>query len=392
MCYYYSLDVKAPETVLLPLKPRKKTGPLTPESAATKIQAVYKTWVAHKNYKKIVFRTKVARELVTTEHTYVENIESVVKTFIIPLRQMVDTGRPLISTEDISMLFSHLEDILVVNRALLEKLTFRIAKWSVVQKIGDVFTETLSVPVHGLDFRKVYNDYTIGYNNILETLDRCCKEKSAFKRFIQNGEKMFWGVGGNTIQAFFILPVQRIMRYILLFKELIKFTRPDHPDYPDLCATLREMECICVDVNENQRKEDMEKKRVQALVAVQGKVEPKLKDLVSEGRYLLREGVISQFDVEDETVKERYYFLFNDILLITKKAKNKYQMRQHIALASVRLKDIPDSNFLGHQIQNAFEMHTPSKTIMFLAMTPEDKEVVFKELSEAVANTAPKNP
>ena len=29
---------------------------------------------------------------------------------------------------------------------------------------------------------------------------------------------MFWGSAGNTIQAFFILPVQRITRYILLFK------------------------------------------------------------------------------------------------------------------------------------------------------------------------------
>jgi len=300
---------------------------------------------------------------------------------------MAESGKPLISLDDISTLFSRIEDILVVNRPLLEKLTLRIAKWNVIQKIGDVSLEVLSNPINGLDFRKVYNDYTITYNNILETLDRCCKEKSAFKRFIQNGEKSFWGSAGNTIQAFFILPVQRITRYILLFKEVIKFTNPTHPDYNNLVATLREMECICIDVNESQRKEDTEKKRVQTLNGIISKVEPRLKDLMVDGRYLLREGIISQFDVDDDQIKERYYFLFNDIILVTKKQKQKYLMRLHITLHNVRLKDIPDSqNFLGHQITNAFEMHTPSKTIMFLCQTVEDKEVVIKELTEVIAH------
>ncbi len=136
------------------------------------------------------------------------------------------------------------------------------------------------------------------------------------------------------------------------------------------------MECICIDVNENQRKEDiffstfvtfrfldvyehMEKKRVQTLIAVRDKIDPRLKDLVVDGRYLLRyviysivccsndrgyrEGVLNQFDVDDDQIKERYYFLFNDILLISRKQKNKYAMRVHITLNTVRLKDIPDS-------------------------------------------------
>lgn len=380
-------DASKSKTMLMPRKKKKKDFvPFTEETAALKIQSTYRMMVVHKEYRRIVFRTKVAKELVTTEHTYVESIENAIKTFAVPLRQMAESGKPLISMEDISTMFSRMEDILTINRALLAKLTMRIAKWNVVQKIGDVCVDVLSNPINGLYFGKVYNDYTITYNNILETLDRCCREKSAFKRFVQNGEKAFWGSAGNTIQAFFILPVQRITRYILLFKEVIKFTNPSHPDYNNLATTLKEMECVCIDVNENQRKEDTEKKRVQTLQQIQGKIEPRVKDLMVEGRYLLREGVISQFDVDDDQIKERYYFLFNDILLVTKKSKQKYLMRLHITLHNVRLKDIPDcQNFLGHQIANAFEMHTPSKTVMFLAQTVEDKEVVLKELTEVVS-------
>jgi len=327
------------------------------------------------------------KELVVTEHTYVESIDKALHTFAVPLRQLVDTGKPLCSMEDINVMFAKMEDILVVNRALMENFEKRVAKWSVDHIIGDVFVEALSTPCKGLDFRKVYNDYTLSYSAMLDTLERCCKDK-AFKLFIKTGEKNFWGNAGNSIQAFFILPVQRITRYILLIKEIIKHTRPNHKDYETLKIILVEMETMCTDVNENQRKEDVEKTRVQTLISISNKVEPKLKDLVVDGRSLIREGVITQFDPEDEQIKERHYFLFNDIMLVTRENnKKKYLMRVHITLNNVRLKDIPDNqNFLGHVIVNAFEMHTASMSLMFMAATSEEKESLYKELTELVQN------
>jgi len=344
-------------------------------------------WVLHRQYKKHLFRAKVVRELVTTEHTYVESLEKMLHTFAVPLRQFTESGKPLCTLEDISAMFSKLEDVLTVNRGLCEKLTLRVMKWSIISKISDVFSEALTTPINGLDFKKVYNDCTLSYNLMLETLERCCKEKSAFKQFIKNGEKSFWGQAGNSIQAFFILPVQRITRYILLFKEAIKHTHPQHPDYNLMRAVLVELEHMCTDVNENQRREDMEKNRIQILTAIANKIEPKLKDLVVDGRVLLREGIVTQFDPEDDQIKERYYFLFNDIMLITREQKKKYLMRVHITLNNVRLKDIPDNqNFLGHVITNAFEMHTPSMSLMFMMPTADEKDSLYKELVEVVNN------
>jgi len=327
------------------------------------------------------------KELVTTEHTYVESIEKMLNTFATPLRHLVETGKPLCAQEDIIAMFSRLEDVMTVNKSLCEKLTLRVMKWNISSRISDVFIDALSTPCNGLDFRRVYNDYTIAYTTMLETLERCCKEKSAFKQFIKSGEKNFWGSAGNSIQAFYILPVQRITRYILLFREVIKHTMATHEDYAPTVIVLTEMESLTTDVNENQRKEDVEKNRVQTLMSIANKLEPKLKDLVVDGRVLLREGVITQFDPEDDQIKERYYFLFNDIMLITREQKKKYLMRVHISLNNVRLKDIPDTqNFLGHVMTNAFEMHTPSMSLMFMAPTAEDKDVIYKEVCDAVNN------
>jgi len=209
------------------------------------------------------------------------------------------------------------------------------------------------------------------------TLDHSCKENSAFNKFIQDGENMLWGDSGNTIKSFFVLPAQRIVRYVLFLKRTIKFMAPDHPDYYDLVVLLKEMELISSDINESLRKEDEGMKEI--LASVQNKVEPMLNDLIQDGRILKREGKISQFDTTDNKIKERYYFLFNDILLITKVNKNgKYKMKVYIPLNTATPKDIPDSqNFLGYQIKNAFEIHTLFMAIMFLAMTPEDKEAIL---------------
>lgn len=115
---------------------------------------------------------------------------------------------------------------------------------------------------------------------------------------------------------------------------MIKFTDEDHPDLANLRSAHAQMETVCSDVNENQRKEgiliifflprlrlsllyrltnrvhsssllcvllrvrqlnllrfkfqDTEKKRVEQLKTVAAKLDPKIKDLLQDHRYLLR--------------------------------------------------------------------------------------------------------
>jgi len=343
--------------------------------------------VLQRQYKKHLFRARVVKELYVTEQTYVESLDKALLTFAVPLRQLIESGKQICTTEDVNAMFSRLEDIRAVNNALCDKMARRVDKWTVDHVIGDIFVEALTKPIYGLDFSKVYADYTLSYNHVLETLERCSKNKS-FKEFIKIGEKSFWGNAGNSIQAFFILPIQRITRYILLFKEIIKHTLPGHPDLETLRSVLVEMEQMCGDVNENQRREDLEKTRVQTLTAIASKLDPKLKDLVVEGRFLAKEGVLNQFDPEDDQIKERYYYLFNDIMLLTRETKKaKFQIRVHISLSNVRLKDIPDNqNFLGHVITNAFEIHTASMSLMCMTATAEEKQSLYQHIQELVNN------
>lgn len=41
-------------------------------------------------------------------------------------------------------------------------------------------------------------------------------------------------------------------------------------------------------------------------------------------------------------------------------------------------------DFLGHVITNAFEMHTPSMSLMFMVGTAEEKESLYKDICDTV--------
>lgn len=57
----------------------------------------------------------------------------------------------------------------------------------------------------------------------------------------------------ETLESFLITPVQRIPRYNLLIKEIVKYTWPNHPDYEDLLAAMDKIKEIAHYVNEKAR-------------------------------------------------------------------------------------------------------------------------------------------
>ena len=61
--------------------------------------------------------------------------------------------------------------------------------------------------------------------------------------------------------------------------------------------------------------------------------------------FIFREGEVGVFNHKERRTKKRYLFLFNDILLITKKeGKKSYWLKIFISLKSnLRIEDVPDS-------------------------------------------------
>jgi hypothetical protein len=115
------------------------------------------------------------------------------------------------------------------------------------------------------------------------------------------------------LDSHMILPVQRIPRYELLLRELVRHTEESHLDYADLTQALSEITRVGVFINEQQRKNEAINKSmdVSLLFGKQLYEGTGIKVFLRNTRQFLYEGLIK----ERSLGKQVHLFLFNDILV-----------------------------------------------------------------------------
>lgn len=71
-----------------------------------------------------------------------------------------------------------------------------------------------------------------------------------FVSFLKKAQLSLQGqTGAWDLSSLLIKPVQRILKYPLLLKELTKFTAKDHPDYESIGLGLKEIENVVDRIN-----------------------------------------------------------------------------------------------------------------------------------------------
>ncbi|KAG9331184.1 hypothetical protein JZ751_019898 [Albula glossodonta] len=112
------------------------------------------------------------------------------------------------------------------------------------------------------------------------------------------------------LEGYLLTPIQRICKYPLLLKELLKRTPKKHVDYPAVEAALQAMKNVCSNINETKRQ--MEK--LEALEQLQSHI---------EGWELLLHGNLLKISAGN--IQERVFFLFDNLLVYCKrKSSNNY--------------------------------------------------------------------
>lgn len=76
--------------------------------------------------------------------------------------------------------------------------------------------------------------------------------------------------GKLTLDDLLIKPVQRIPRYVLFIKDLLKHTAPSHPDHSPLQQALGELTMLAERVNKSERESHRIERQRELLVAVDG--------------------------------------------------------------------------------------------------------------------------
>jgi len=324
-------------------KPVKQPGTVKPPTDAPKDLEKMKA-----------VREKVAKEILSTESTYVEGLDTAQNYYMVPMSNFHVKG--LSGSELIKSIFGNLMEVLAVNRKLLMELEKKIKSCPEEEfsnlRIGHLFLDIA-------DDLNSYIPYICNYNLSMETLERLEKSKD-FRNFVKKCREE----SGQSLQLadYLIMPIQRIPRYVLLLKELLKNTIRGHPDYNDLQMALSRMKEVAASINENKR--DAENQ--QRMVLLQGQLAGRLQEAVAApGRKYIREG---QFIVVDGGKQIKFYvFLTSDRLYVTKQDKKLYNVKHVITLPpSPPINECKEGFFIGG--------------LLFLEKNQESKQVWLADL------------
>ncbi|XP_055839224.1 uncharacterized protein LOC129907162 [Episyrphus balteatus] len=228
---------------------------------------------------------RACMELADTERNYVEDLRQVIRGYLQDWRE-----RACLPTNQLSILFSNIEDIYEFNVTLLKLL---INSGTNPVKIAKCFIDLRD----GFD---VYTTYCTSYPEAISLLTSLLQE-SHTNALLTSTQKMLHHT--LPLGSHLLKPVQRILRYHLLLDNLRK-----HCDVKDVARAHEIMQEVAANIDQVKWKLE-QKSRVKELSGIlDGWMGPKLTVLGE----LRQEGILMEHS------KPRRVFLFGTMLIITK--------------------------------------------------------------------------
>ncbi|XP_075827704.1 rho guanine nucleotide exchange factor 17 [Microtus pennsylvanicus] len=307
MLTLHSSDVPAPDPVDLPLPPS------APPSAETKppgaARAPDEPVPANKCCSKpqVDMRKHVTMTLLDTEQSYVESLRTLMQGYMQPLKQPENSL--LCDPSLVDEIFDQIPELLEHHEQFLEQVRHCVQTWHAQQKVGALLVQSFSKDV-------LVNIYSAYIDNFLNAKDavRVAKEaRPAFLKFLE--QSMRENKEKQALSDLMIKPVQRIPRYELLVKDLLKHTPEDHPDHPLLLDAQRNIKQVAERINKGVRSAEEAERHARVLQEIEAHIEG-MEDLQSPLRRFLRQEMV----IEVKAIggkKDRSLFLFNDLIICT---------------------------------------------------------------------------
>jgi len=315
-------------------------------------------------------RGKIIQEIIETERLYVNDLVLIQDVFYQPLKE-----KGIISEEEQRTLFANLLSLIPLNQQkvmlpLEQRLEYttsnQIPIWNLTT--GDIFVE-LS------EHLKEYTDYCSNQPNSLALLEKLTLENNDFEKFttdVMNNETKCRGL---SMLSFIIKPVQRLCKYPLLLRELIKMTDPNDEEYKKLQTAITKVNVTVEFVNEMQRKSDERKQQLLGeIINIEDSIEGgEILELASDkNRTLLKSGEINiVLNAKNKKLGARAIYLFNNLIVITvplkkgkKGKKNKLievtsKLETFLHLKNATVVDISNTEF----VSNAFMLKDRSNDL-----------------------------
>uniref|UniRef100_A0A674PAU7 Si:ch73-212j7.3 n=1 Tax=Takifugu rubripes TaxID=31033 RepID=A0A674PAU7_TAKRU len=255
----------------------------------------------------LTYLDRVLMEIIETERMYVRDLRMIVEDY---LAHIIDQCELLIGPEQVCALFGNIEDIYEFNSELLQALDLCD---------NDAVAVARCFIMKG-EFFEIYTQYCTNYPKY------CMRKKSLATFFRERQASLKCSL---PLGSYLLKPVQRILKYHLLLQEIAKHFDPEEQGYEVVEEAIYTMTSVAWYINDMKRKHEhaIRLQEVQSLL-----LNWKGPDLTTYGELVL-EGTFKVHRAKNE----RTLFLFDRVLLITKRRGEHFVYKAHIFCSTLML-------------------------------------------------------
>ncbi|XP_020493787.1 rho guanine nucleotide exchange factor 16 [Labrus bergylta] len=256
-------------------------------------------------------RQEAIFEIITSEHSYLHSLGILVRHF----KNSEALKKTMTATEH-HHLFSNISVIHQVSKRFFEDLERRHSDNPVIRDISDI------VQNHAAHHFEPYIVYCSNETFQQRTLQKLLTSNTAFKETLKQIEGSA-ECGSLPMISFLILPMQRVTRLPLLLDTICQKTPDKTAEYFAAVWALHAISKLVASCNDGARRME----RTEQMYTIQkqmdfGRIKPF--PLVSSSRWLKKRGELAVSSEELSiwrafSNRSYYLFLFNDVLIVTRK-------------------------------------------------------------------------
>ncbi|XP_051509761.1 rho guanine nucleotide exchange factor 16-like [Myxocyprinus asiaticus] len=278
-------------------------------------------------------RQEAIFEIITSEYSYQHSLSILVSHF----KDSAALRKTMNATEH-HHLFSNISVILDVSKRFFEDLEKRHHRHPVILDISDI------VQTYSTQHFEPYIIYCSNETFQQRTLQKLLASNTVFRETLKQIESSE-ECGGLPMISFLILPMQRVTRLPLLMDTVCQKTPKETAEYFAAWWALKAISKLVKSCNDGARRME----RTEQMYTIQkqmefGKIKPF--PLVSSSRWLRKSGELAVY-TEDLSIfrkafsyKSYYLFLFNDVLIVTKKkSEETYVVLDYATVENVEVEE-----------------------------------------------------
>ncbi|XP_077472709.1 FERM, ARHGEF and pleckstrin domain-containing protein 1 isoform X2 [Stigmatopora argus] len=313
----------------------------------------------------------IAKELLTTERTYVKDLEVVTVSFQNIIEQEEEAPESFKKA-----IFSTLEPLHKFHTGFLREVEQRLALWEGrsnahikgdYQRIGDVMLKNLQ----GL---KPLTANLHNQSDILMELEKACRTSRRLEGLCREFELQ--KVCYVPLNVFILRPLHRLVHYKHILERLCKHYPATHVDFRDCRAALADASEVVELLQGSIVKMENFQKLLELKKDLIG-----VDNLVVPGREFIRFGCLSK--LSGKGLQQRMFFLFNDVILYSSRGMtgtNQFKIHGQLPLHGMTIRESEDEWGVPH----AFTLVSQRQTVVVAASSLSEMEKWMDDIEMAV--------